>query len=38
MSPKSNPESWQDIRKFIEDLPELEHWSRWKPMAREVFP
>src|SRR5436189_5900226 len=34
--PKDNLESWQDIQMFIDEFPDDDYWSKWKPMVREV--
>lgn len=36
MWPKDNPESWQQIHEFIDEIPDDDYWSKWKPMVREV--
>ena len=34
--PKDNLESWQDIQMFIDEFPDDDYWSKWKPMVRDV--
>jgi hypothetical protein len=35
--PKDNLESWQDIQVFIDEFPDDDYWSKWKPMVRDVI-
>jgi hypothetical protein len=37
MWPKNNPESWQQIYKFIEEYPNDAIWSDWKQIARNII-
>lgn len=37
MWPKDNPESWRQIYEFIDEFPNDDYWSRWKPMACAVI-
>ena len=35
---KDNPGSWRQIHEFVEEFPDEDpHWSRWKPMVRQVL-
>jgi len=36
MFPKDNPESWQHIHEFVDEFPDDDYWSKWKPMVRGV--
>jgi hypothetical protein len=36
MLPKDNPESWRCIHEFIDEFPDDDYWSKWKPMVRDV--
>jgi hypothetical protein len=36
MWPKDNSESWLQIHEFIDEFPDDDDWSKWKPMAREL--
>ena len=37
MWPTDNPESWKEIHEFIEEHPNDNYWSKWKPMANQVI-
>ena len=37
MFPKDNPESWQDIHRFVDEFPDDAYWSKWKPMVLGVL-
>ena len=36
MLPKDDPESWRHIYEFIDEFPDDDYWSKWKPMVGDV--